>query len=281
MNNKFAVLILSHGRADRIYTIEALRKGGYTGKIYIVVDDEDEQRGDYIRLYGDSVVTFSKKDMEGTFDKGDNLKDRRVIVYARNKCHDIARNLGLDYFLELEDDYTSFEFRVPKNGKLLVTKCKQLDRLFADMVEFLEVSGALTVALAQGGDFIGGYNGSFAYKGLARKAMNSFFCKTDRPFKFYGRINEDVNTYAVLNQRGKKIFTFTGASIVQKQTQSNAGGMTGIYQDMGTYYKSFFSVMYAPSCVKISVMGSFHKRIHHNIIWSKCSPKILNERWKK
>ena len=281
MNSKFAVLILSHGRADRIYTIETLRKGGYTGKIYIVVDDEDEQRGDYIQLYGDSVVTFSKKDMEGTFDLGDNFKDRRVIVYARNKCHDIARSLGLDYFLELEDDYTSFEFRVPKNGKLLVTKCKQLDRFFADMVEFLEGSGALTVALAQGGDFIGGYNSSLVYKWLARKAMNSFFCKTDRPFKFYGRINEDVNTYAVLNQRGKKIFTFTGASIVQKQTQSNAGGMTGVYRDMGTYYKSFFSVMYAPSCVKISVMGSFHKRIHHNISWANCSPKIINERWKK
>ena len=25
--------------------------------------------------------------------------------------------------------------------------------------------------------------------------MNSFFCRTDRPFKFLGSINEDVNAY--------------------------------------------------------------------------------------
>ncbi len=47
MRNDFAVLILSHGRADRVYTIPTLRKGGYTGKIYIVVDNEDEQQDEY------------------------------------------------------------------------------------------------------------------------------------------------------------------------------------------------------------------------------------------
>lgn len=48
MRNDFAVLILSHGRADRVYTIPTLRKGGYTGKIYIVVDNEDEQQDEYM-----------------------------------------------------------------------------------------------------------------------------------------------------------------------------------------------------------------------------------------
>ena len=47
MRNDFAVLIFSHGRADRVYTIPTLRKGGYIGKIYIVVDNEDEQQDEY------------------------------------------------------------------------------------------------------------------------------------------------------------------------------------------------------------------------------------------
>ena len=99
MNRKFAVFILSHGRADNIITLKALQKGNYTGKVYIIVDDEDEQLNEYKRLHGDKVVVFSKEKMDGTFDIGDNQNDRRVVVYARNKCHDIAKDLGLDYFL--------------------------------------------------------------------------------------------------------------------------------------------------------------------------------------
>ena len=39
----FAVFILSHGRADTISTYRALRDGGYTGRTYVVIDNEDDQ----------------------------------------------------------------------------------------------------------------------------------------------------------------------------------------------------------------------------------------------
>jgi hypothetical protein len=149
------------------------------------------------------------------------------------------------------------------------------------MIDFLYNTDSLTVAFAQGGDFIGGVNGGMFKKGLARKAMNTFFCRMDKPFKFMGRINEDVNTYTTLGQRGERILTFTGCQIVQKQTQKNKGGMSDVYLDMGTYLKSFFSVMYSPSCVKISTMGDTHKRIHHKISWGNCCPKIINQKYKK
>lgn len=42
----------------------------------------------------------------------------------------------------------------------------------------------------------------------------------------------------------------------QMQTQKNAGGMTETYLESGTYLKSFYSVMYAPSCVKLNTMGT-------------------------
>ena len=71
------------------------------------------------------------------------------------------------------------------------------------------------------------------------------------------------------------------ANIVQKQSQSVSGGMTEVYQDSGTYLKSFYSVMSMPSCVKVAMMGDKHMRIHHNVSWQHCVPKILNERWKK
>lgn len=41
--NDFAVFILSHGRAGNIKTLKALENGNYSGKWYIVIDNEDDQ----------------------------------------------------------------------------------------------------------------------------------------------------------------------------------------------------------------------------------------------
>ena len=193
---KFAVFILSHGRANNVITIHTLRKCGYTGKIYIIIDNEDDQADQYRKIKDvEDVIVFDKsKEIEIT-DTADNFKDHRLVVYARNKCHDIAKQLGLDYFLELDDDYTDFTIRYDENGILKAKKILNFDKLADLFIDFLDKSNALTVAFAQGGDFIGGSYGT-AYKNkVLRKAMNCFFCKTDRPFKFSGSTNEDVNAY--------------------------------------------------------------------------------------
>ena len=70
-------------------------------------------------------------------------------------------------------------------------------------------------------------------------------------------------------------------SIVQTMTQQNSGGLTDIYLQNGTYVKSFYSVIHQPQAAKVAPMGGSHKRIHHKISWNKCTPKILNEKWKK
>ena len=281
MRNDFAAFILTHGRPDRLYTLDTLKGAGYTGKIYIVIDDEDDTEPEYRKRYGDKVVQFCKLDIAKTFDVGDLSQERRTIVYARNACFEIAKKLGLKYFLELDDDYTALHFRFIQGEKLAYVKCKQADRLFESMIQFLDDTKALTVAMSQGGDFIGGAKSKRYREKVTRKAMNTFFCRTDKPFTFVGRINEDVNTYTTLGMKGELILSITDASIVQKQTQSNTGGMTDAYLDMGTYLKSFFTVMYCPSCVKVGAMGDKHMRIHHHIDWRRCVPKILNERYRK
>jgi hypothetical protein len=70
----------------------------------------------------------------------------------------------------------------------------------------------------------------------------------------------------------------------QNQTQGTAGGMTEAYLESGTYVKSFYTVMYAPSCVKVGVMGdprSGEVRLHHVIDWPRTAPCILREKHKK
>ena len=92
-HNGFVAFILTHGRPDRVLTYEKLRKHGYTGKIYIVCDDEDKTLPEYRKRFGD-VLVFSKSEIAKTFDEGDNFGDRRAIIYARNACFELAQQIS-------------------------------------------------------------------------------------------------------------------------------------------------------------------------------------------
>lgn len=284
MRDDFAVLILTHGRADNVVTMKTLQRQGYSGKWYMVIDDEDDMADDYRRNFGEEhIVTFCKQEAVDRADTMDNLDEHRAILYARNESFRIARDLGLKYFLMLDDDYSDFLFRFPE-GKKLASKTprgKTLERIFEAMLGFLDASGAATVAFAQGGDFIGGLRGGNFKKRLLRKAMNSFFCRVDRPIQFRGTMNEDVTTYTTLGSRGELFFTFVDVHIIQIPTQSLGGGMTAAYRESGTYLKTFYSVMSMPSCIKVGMMYSKNSRIHHRIDWECCVPKILNEKYRK
>jgi hypothetical protein len=280
----FAIFILTHGRADNVITYHTLRKSGYTGKIYLICDDEDKTLSEYQSKYKDQVIVFSKQAYEGKFDIMDNFEGNKVIVYARNACYDISRELGLDYFFEYEDDYTGFYHRFIEGPTLRAKQVKSMDEICQAFIECLEKTNATTIAMAQGGDFIGGA-GSFNHLQYKRKAMNSFVFKVNKDPAddciFIGRMNDDVNTYLTQGRTGKIFCQIANVILVQLQTQSNLGGNTEAYKTMGTYVKSFYSVMAAPNCCKISMLVTTHPRIHHKIDWNRAVPKIMHERYKK
>ena len=283
----FAIFILTHGRANNVDTVKTLKRQGYTGRIVLMVDDEDKQIPEYKANFGNQVYVFPKKDAIAITDSGDNFDQRNSVVYARNYNFVVAKELGIKYFLQLDDDYTGFRYTFD-NDKNYITRqinIKSLDVIIKAMLEFYIVSGAKTITMSQGGDFIGGEGSKVAKlhrEGkFSRKVMNSFFCSTDRPFKFMGRINEDVNLYTENGIRGSLFITVPRIRLEQKQTQAGSGGLTDIYLDLGTYVKSFYSVMYAPSCVKINEMGVTNRRLHHMVKWKHVSPMILSEDYKK
>lgn len=278
--NNFGVFILTHGRSDRVITYKTLRRCGYTGKIYLIIDNEDDQREEYEKKF-ENVMVFDKKDIAKRFDEGDNFKDRRAIFYARNASFEIAQQLGLEYYIQLDDDYTNFCYSFNTKSVYQERTLRCLDAVFESLLKFLKKTNAITVAIAQGGDFIGGAEGGFSKSiTLKRKAMNSFICSTNKRLEFYGKINEDVNTYTLLNIKGELLFTINLVSLKQKRTQKQKGGMSELYLDEGTYIKSFYTIMYSPSCTKISLLGYKYKRIHHKINWDNCAVKILNEKHK-
>jgi hypothetical protein len=290
MRNDYCAFILTHGRANNVKTYAELRANGYTGKIFIVIDDEDEAGEEYKRIYGDDVLVFSKDEVSKYTDRGDNGMDRRGVLWARNVCWDLARKKGYRFFVQLDDDYYYFGYRRMGKGhfnsnsskeEYHLWKIRNLDAVFSAMVTLVENTPIDTIALSQGGEHIGGQPHKVRFK---RKAMNSLVCDVEKPFLFLGRMNDDVNTYVSLGRIGRLFFTDMAIMLSPDDTQSSQGGMTEAYLAFGTYVKSFYTVMIAPSCTSITEPSSQVKskakgirRIHHKINWNKAVPKILRQ----
>jgi len=279
MREDFCALILSYNRAGNIPTIESLERHGYTGDWYIVIDSPDDIEP-YINEYGeDKVIYFDKDDTQPDLDRGDNFNRRNSILYARYQSFKIARDLGYDYFIQLDDDYTTFEYRFGANYEYgLRDRAENLDKVFEASIEYLDRADLDTICMSQGGDWIGGESAHIANDGTVgtkRKAMNSFICKSDKQFDFRGSINEDVNTYTRAQQYGKIFLTHNIVSLEQERTQENEGGLSDLYEAEGTYIKSFYTILYAPSATKLSKMGEASNRIHHKISWRNAVPKIV------
>jgi len=233
-------------------------------------------------------LQFCKAEWAAKTDEGDNFQHRKAIVYARNACWELAKQVGCRYFVQFDDDYTSFFIRYDSKGNYVSGMIRRnINDVLNAMQDFGEVSKSSAIAMSQGGDHIGGDPDSSGEKQrLSRKCMNSWFCDVEKPIAFFGHMNEDVSAYVTYGHRGQLFFTSLQAMLVQKPTQTTPGGMSDLYLSSGTYQKSFYTVMANPSCVQIGAMGDPRAvngatRIHHKINWHKAVPKIIDEKYRK
>jgi hypothetical protein len=281
MSEKFGVFILSHGRADRVYTYDTLRKQGYTGDIRILIDDEDDSEDEYRERFVDQVVQFCKEEWRLKTDVMDTFQRRNVVVFARNAVYQVAKELGYKYICVLDDDYKAFEYRWLEDEKLKVKRPKRLDLVFESAVKFLKASGAKCYAFAQAGDLIGGAKSNRFQQRVMRKIMNTYFFDVDNPVEFIGTLDEDMVASLRCGMSGELLLTSVDMTIQQMKTQANPGGLTEAYLDMGTYTKSFYAVMMNPSICKIAMMGDKHMRIHHRVNVAGMAPMIISGRYRK
>lgn len=280
--DQLAIFVMSHGRVDRDFTMRFIERAGWTGPLFVLIDDEDTQAGAYREKYGEQVVQFRKAEYDGVVDLGDNQPGRRSIVYARHACYDKARELGYRYFAQFDDDYNNFRWRFDADGYFdsYAKPISNLDAVMAALLDFYKsVPQCAALAMGQGGDFIGGGSNPVNCQAfvLSRKAMNSFICSVDRPIPFAGRLNDDVSAYTELQRRGVLFLTYMGVWLNQLEAATNPGGMTDVYQSSGWYKKAMHSVMRCPSAVFVQDMGPSKRRIHHRVRYDACFPKIVSE----
>lgn len=280
----FGMIILSHQRPQNIKTLRTLQRSGYTGKIIILVDDEDPELETYKEEYPDKLHIFNKEKALKKSDRGENEQRTNTPLAARNTCHKVAKQHNLDYFMVLDDDYGSIRIRFNKKGEFISGKnVENLDYIIQQFIELYKTHPqTTTITFAQGGDYIGGEKSYLGSKiRTKRKAMNTFLCKTTRPFKFKGNGNDDVNTYIRNQQLGQLMYMTSLICINQEETQTQKGGNTEFYLDTGTYQKSMYTVMINPSCTELDLLGPNHPRIHHRIKWKNAVPKLISDKYRK
>lgn len=286
MTNKrdYCVFIISYMRPTAQYTLDALQKYGYSGEVYIVVDDQDPTLDKYLDKYGDRILVFSKEEIAGQFDEADNFSDWRGASYPLNKLYDLAEQLGYEWFIAFGDDYIGFPYRMDGNYQAIHARnfVRDLDRLFDLMMDYYRSIPAKCIAFSQGGDFIGGLDNHIDESvNQRRKCMNTLFHSVHRKFQYPGSLNEDVNAYTWLGNMGELFLTFPLVSVAQKATQQVKGGMTDMYLEMGTYVKSFYTVLFCPGFVTVQMMYTKYRRLHHRIEWDYAVPVILREEHRK
>lgn len=281
--SKFVVIVLCHCRPYDTTTVKTLRDCKYTGKIILLLDDEDETIEQYRQVFPDEIIeVFSKDEVLPTIDLMNSDVNKRCAVYARNVCFDVARKYGFKYFCQMDDDYTTIPYRYIIGQTLYRENDVNLDLVFKYYLEFMETSKDIgAVAFAEPGDFVGGVGSNLNKRLFLRKCMGSWICFVDRPLKFSGIMNDDVNCYSLYGSQGKLFYTFNFIMIDTPATQSVKGGMTDVYLGNGTYTKTFYTILCCPSFVKIDMFGDRHYRIHHKFNWKTAVPMLISDRYRR
>ena len=277
MKTDYCIFVISHGKPEN-QTYRTLSERCHTQiPVYIVIDDMDKKKDEYLAKYGeDKVLIFSKKEYAKKCDMMDNFDFDKVIIFARNACYDFAEKLGFKYFIEFDDDYVEFRFRFPGDPSMKLND--KFDRVIDMYFDFYKKHPEVkSLAFMQGGDVSAVFLGQ-----VKRKVMNGIFASTERRVVYNGRLNEDVNAYTQGNKIGEIFLSFHMVMLDQLPTQTG-GGMSDTYKAFGTYVKSFYSVMQNPSFIKIDVLCTSKKswRMHHGIKFDKGCVQIISSKYKK
>lgn len=280
MRNDFGVIIISHGRPHNT-TYTKLREMGYTGKMYVVADDEDKTLEEYKEVYGDDLHVFHKVD---DFDTADNFEGPKTVgVYARNECIKVAREKGLKYYAELDDDLKSICVRFEKDGKLPCFKVTDMDAIFDAICEYMDEAPVDCIGFSHIGDFIGGLE-AFQKKVIDHRIYNNFILRTDFPIKWHSRHADDTITTVEALRNGRvyiKLIWMEQAFDVWSGAKGSKkdGGSISTYDAIGSYRLWYYGIMHYPDCIRLKMQSN--GGVDYGIKENNICPKLISERYRK
>lgn len=270
MREDFAVFIISHGRADRVETYDMLKNTGYTGKIYIVLDDED--KSDYqARFEADSILYYSKAQYR------EETEVCRVVdgcaTYARNAVEHLAKEMHLKAFMVADDDLLRLRYRYDEAGVLKSLSIKQgLDDILSAYIDFIIENSVACVSFGTANIYMKGIRPEAVSNN--RLPFNCFIRNAEYDWTWKAEIYEDAVTDILESWNGDFAMQLPFVQCDMCPMDVGAkGGMTDVYTAISQYEKNFPVLIYAPSCVRL---GLGKRNFIYSVANKNAFPKLIS-----
>lgn len=277
----FAVFITTHSRVDSMTTYDTLRRAGYTGKIYVVIDNEDAQKMRYLNRYPD-VLVYNKQLQFNKCDKVIKTEQKASVTYARNAVEEYAKQFKLDAFLVCDDDIVGLRYRwVEGTTVRSLAMNGGLDEVLQMYAEFMCVHKIAVSSFVHMLFYMSGVHDLDKRISEQRDAVQIFFRNTEFPMNWIGVMRQDILTNTETSKRGYVWWALpyiTYDAKAMNETGNNEGGMKETYDNISEYQRTFLGVITSPSCIKV---GCANDRI--KMSWNKSAayPMIVSSRYKR
>ena len=281
MRDDFAIFICTHGRPNKQLTYNTLKQCGYTGKIYLVLDDTDNTIQQYIENYGtEQLIVFDKNHYINSCDTGSNKPVYKCILYAKDAVEDIARDMHLKSFILADDDILKLRFRTIRDSKLYSTDLNDLNAVLDSYIEYLLNANIATLGFGNSYIYIGGVGGLNPDSLSNRRFTYNFILRNTRyDVNWYSEMNEDSITPILSAQKGQVWLQLPFVQFDMKECQAGAdGGMSDVYANMDKFKQYAHFLLYTPSNVRL--IERFGKSTH-TFDRVKTFPKIISNVWRK
>lgn len=271
------IFIPSYHRPTRIKTAKYFINLGYDPElIHIVVDSEADDIEDYVKSTTKMGVNLHIFDMNEARERYDYVHRpspvRRSAGQARNMFYDIAKSLGIDFYLVIDDDTNSYQTR-PFGVYTHLTTLEEMTDVLAGIKDFMERRRIGLFGLSQTGDMFE----RFTEKILRNKVMNTTFVNTKYIYRGEKAV-QDNDTSQFVGVMNAGLFTGSLASgVVLHQTASAtaSGGLTDLYHELKLLNKALVIPIQYPSLSYAEKQEKNGGRLHHRIKYRYLYPKLM------
>lgn len=283
MRDDFAIFVLTHGRPNTQLTLNRLLSAGYSGRYYLVLDDQDKTIQQYIDNFGpDKIIIFDKNHYLNTIDVGTNTPSDKCILYAKAAAEDIALELGLSAFVIADDDITNFRYRYV-DGDLLRSQPinMDIDTAFEAYIEFLLATDTVSLGFGPTLCYFAGASifGEEKIQTL-RIPYNFTFRNTKHYVNWVSSYGEDVITDMINSKVGEKWMVMPHIQFDCIAPGSGAeGGMAETYKSHSQFKLVMYDFMYLP--VGIKPLLHQGKKWVCGIQRDRAFPKIISDSYKR
>ena len=281
MRNDFAVFICTHGRPTAQHTLAKLLSAGYTGKYYLVLDDQDPTIQQYIDTYGtEHLIVFDKNHYINSVDVGSNNPPFKCILYAKNAVEDMAKDMMLSAFVIADDDITSLRYRVCEDNSLKSYEIScNMDSVLDAYIEVL-LSGNMAATSFGFAQFYFYGADSFNPQQYQRFRIpyNFVFRNTSISVDWKSAFGEDIVTAVHFGKLGQLWTALPDVEMSIKPLGKEVGGMHDTYKAFSDVQLAMFDCMYLPTATK----PYFYKgKCMASVCRDHAFPKLISSSFKK